>query len=95
VWIILTHIYSLLLAGATVYGCVESIIDPTHYEMYSFILYSVLALSLLVTTIVIFLTVNESASVDIEDEVGEEETSMLIKRMSAVFLLAYIIRVIY
>lgn len=30
VWIILTHIYSFLLAGATVYGCVESIIDSTH-----------------------------------------------------------------
>jgi len=63
--------------------------------MYSFILYCVLTISLLVTTIAIFLTVNESASVDIEDEVGEEETSMLIKRVTAVFLLAYILRAIY
>jgi len=61
--------------------------------MTSLFLLSVVSLSLVISTIVLFFTVNESASVDIEDE--DEESSMLIKRMAAIFTLNYLVRTIY
>ena len=96
--LIVTHLYCLLLALAAIYTGVESIIDESsdnkYYQATSVLMYGVVSFSLIISTIVLFITVNESASVDVEDP-EEESESMLIKRMAAMFTLNYFVRAIY
>jgi TRAP-type C4-dicarboxylate transport system permease small subunit len=97
-WLILAHIYCLLFTLAAIYAGVQSTMNESNHSKYygltSVIMYSLVSLSLIVSTAVLFNTVNNSASVDVEDP--EEETeSMLIKRMAAMFTLNYLVRAIY
>ena len=57
--IVVTHIYTFLFSSATIYAGVQSMLhEHKYYEMTALFLLSVVSLSLVVSTIVLFFTVN-------------------------------------